>query len=71
MPEIEGYLADNAPVQHYSVEFETNLDGTETHSEEVFARNELTAVARAAWITALKGYSILEVRSWSVRSGCL
>lgn len=68
MAEIEDYLADNDPVQPYRVEFETSIDGEETHSEEVFARNPMTAVARAAWTTALKGYSIFSVRSWSVRS---
>lgn len=43
--------------------FEVSVDGEQTFTEKVYARDEITAVARAAWAIALKGYEVIGVRS--------
>jgi hypothetical protein len=60
--------ADFTPLRHYQVEFETSVSGEQVHAEDVFARDEWAAIARSAWITAIKGYEVINVRSVSMLS---
>lgn len=60
-------MTDNDPLLHYAVTFEISVINPDlTFTEDVFARDQLTAVARAAWITAIKGYEVITVRSVEV-----
>lgn len=56
-------MADNEDPEllKYAVMFAVSIDGMQTFTEKVFARDQLTAVARAASNITLKGYSIFEV----------
>lgn len=50
-------------LRHFAIMFEVSVSGEQTFTEKVYASDELTAVARAAWMVALKGYEVLGVRS--------
>ena len=57
-------MADTNPsLRRYAVVFEVSVSGEQTFTEKVFACDQLTAVARAAWATALKGYEVIGVRT--------
>jgi hypothetical protein len=59
---LDRFNEDNPSLRRFTIVFEVSIDGEQTFAEKVFARDELTAVARAAWATALKGYEVLGVR---------
>lgn len=57
------FSEEDPALRRFSIMFEVSIDGEQVFTEKVYARDELTAVARAAWSTALKGYEVLGVRS--------
>jgi hypothetical protein len=62
-PKRAQFSEEDPRLRRFAIEFEVSVDGEKTFTEKVYARDELTAVARAAWSTALKGYEVLAVRS--------
>ena len=61
-PERFDFSEKDPRLRKFAIIFEVSIDGEQTFTEKVFARDEVTAVARAAWTVALKGYEVLGVR---------
>lgn len=54
---------EDPTLYRYAVMFEVSVINKDmTFTEKVFARDELTAVARAARTATLKGYEVIAVR---------
>jgi hypothetical protein len=61
-PERFEFSEADPRLRKFAVVFEVSVSGEQTFTEKVFARDQVTAVARAAWTVALKGYEVIGVR---------